>query len=139
MFEAHMSYLYFDWIIELESNKTDLYRGGEIMESLTRHGAHLSSTQILTLLTNMRKFIDKSLLEGKPILYNTTSIFRLTMQFANPAIHTSAPNQMQEPNPLNRHDGMQPNASGFQQFFSTSWKKQEFAMLILDILSSCEK
>ena len=112
MFEVHMSNHYFDWIIELESKRTDLYRVGEVLESLTRHGVLLSSTEILTILSKTRKYIEESK-ETSPAPYNNTTIVRLTMGFAGPNVPVNAPNILNEPNPLNRPDGLQPNASAF--------------------------
>ena len=58
------------------------------------------------------------------------------MNFALPKPQMNSPNVLNEPNPLNRQDGLQPNASAFFQFFCSSWKRQDFSLLVLDILSS---
>ena len=135
MFEVHMTNHYFDLIVELESKKTDLYRIGEIIESLTRHGIFLSSTEALTILSKTRKVIDESQ-ENSAAPYNQTTVVRLTMSFANPSIPLNAPNVLNEPNPLNKPNGLQPNASAFQEFFSSSYRRQEFALILLELLSS---
>lgn len=50
--------------------------------------------------------------------------------------HLPGKREVYEPNPLNRQDGMQPNATGFTAYFSTSERKQAFAMSVLEVLSS---
>jgi len=61
----------------------------------------------------------------------SSSIIRLTLEL------TSANSkEVYEPNPLHLPDGMQPNASGFYNYFSSSEKRQAFAMILLEVLSS---
>ena len=61
MFEVHMSNHYFDWIVELEAtDTTPLRRVAEIMEATLRQGVFLSSTEVLTILSKARKFVEAS-------------------------------------------------------------------------------
>ena len=135
MFEVHMTNHYFEMIVELESKKTDLYRISEIIESVLRHGVFLSSTEVLTIISRTRKVIDDTQ-ENSPTPYSQSALVRLTMSFAPPSQALNERNAINEPNPLNKPNGLQPNASAFQEFFSSSFKRQDFALILLELLSS---
>lgn len=132
LFELHMSNHYFEWLVEFEDPKTKLVRVADILDQLTRHGLFLSQTEILTMFTRTRTFIRQTAEEG-PTPYNDSTIYRLQLGFTS---SLQAQNILNEPNPLNKPDGLQPNASAFHEFFSSTWKTQEFVMILLEILSA---
>ena len=59
LFEEFYNYLFFDLLIEIENPGTTPERIGTILESITRHGAHMSAVQINTLLNKARQSMFK--------------------------------------------------------------------------------
>jgi len=106
--------MYFDWMIIVENPDTPTTHFGVILEKLTRHGEHMSETQLSNIMSKIRARVQTTKMEATPIPWASSQIVRVHLMYTSGAADYP---QVYEPNPLNMPDGMQPNATGFFKYF----------------------